>query len=278
MKKRLTDEDIQLFHKDGFIIIDAFTEEEVEDFNSMLKQTVLAFLKKAALQDPSIDLDSFQGKEVDAGVNALSNIDKQYIADIYDTISCSPELNRLVSKKELSTYVNQLMGLDESSPLYLFTPRCRIDPPADERKTYGWHQEVFYSLPKSKFLQLWAPLIHDSHSDLGAMEALIGSHKEGIAKQSWNEVEGRALQILVDDDICAKYEKIVAAMKCGKAVIFSNCLVHKSGTNISDKVRYSLICQYNSVPHKDFDNCRVSMSFKGTTPRDYYEEVFPEVR
>ena len=32
--------------------------------------------------------------------------------------------------------------------LYGHTNRCRIDPPEDERRTYDWHQETFYTIPK----------------------------------------------------------------------------------------------------------------------------------
>ena len=41
----------------------------------------------------------------------------------------------------------------------------------------------------------------------------MGSHKEGIAKQTWNEIEGKATQIIIDKEILDKYKSKNLEMK-----------------------------------------------------------------
>ena len=65
----------------------------------------------------------------------------------------------------------------------------------------GWHQEIFFTFPDTKFLQTWAPIMRDATLENGTIEICVGSIKEGIAKQTWNDTDGRATQILVDEKI-----------------------------------------------------------------------------
>ena len=46
----------------------------------------------------------------------------------------------------------------------------------------------------------------------------IGSHQE-IADQTWTEEEGRAVQIIVNEDIVSKYEQTTLEMNVGDLLI-----------------------------------------------------------
>ena len=81
----------------------------------------------------------------------LEKFDHKYIAMIYECLSETPEFLRIRSKKETQSVINQLNR--NNSSLYSYTNRCLIAPPFDNRRTYGWHHEVFYTIPKSKYIQ-----------------------------------------------------------------------------------------------------------------------------
>ena len=237
----LTSEQITSFHNNGFVLLDNFfSDNELKRFEDALRKIIQVQIIKAKKEHPDIDED-FTGREFDAAMIKLEEIDHQYIADIYDTIYSTSAFLSLASKKEISECINQLLDRNHDDPLYLDQSRCRIDTPFDpHNKKCGWHQEVFYYVPKSHFVQTWAPVIHDAKKETGAIEVCLGSHKE-IAKQSKDNPENEKYQFIVDESEVEKYQRDIMELKVGQLLIFSSKLIHRSGDNVSNQVRYSLV-------------------------------------
>jgi ectoine hydroxylase-related dioxygenase (phytanoyl-CoA dioxygenase family) len=262
---------IELFNQNGFIIIDNFfNQQEISDFQISLEKLIKSRLKK-------INLEHFDENVFHEGLMELENYDHSLVADLYDTVSQTTDFKRLTTKKELSSLINKLMGRDLNDPLYTYTCRCRIDPPKDDRRTYGWHQEVFYSIPNSRYLQTWAPLVDNASKENGTIEVCIGSHKEGIAPQSWNEINGRAVQIIVDENVASSYKHKIIEMKVGSLMVFDYRLFHRSGGNISNRVRYSLVGMFHDATNPDFYSANINFGYKNKTPREYFDEIFPSI-
>ena len=257
------------YEKNGFAIIsDALENSILDDFKIEASSIIRAHLDKAGLVD-TYSLESI----FDQAMTDLENTDHKYIASIYDTICQAPSFFRIIGERSLVDCVRLLMR-NPKAPLYGYTNACRIDPPKDERRTYGWHQEVFYTVPKGNYIQSWAPLIRNTTVDNGTIRVAVGSHKEGIAKQSWNQVEGRVLQILVDNDVVDKYEQVSLEMEVGELLLFSGFLAHQSGQNTSDEHRYSLVGMYHDVSKFEFETPLLSFNYRGMTPEDYFKSEF----
>ena len=237
----LTSHQIKSFHKDGFLIIDNFfSETELKRFENALKKIINVQLNKAKKKHRELMM-CFKGNEVDSAMIKLEEIDHQYVADIYDTIYSTFAFLSLASKKGITECINQLFARESDGPLFLDQSRCRIDTPFDPyRKKCGWHQEVFYYVPKSSFVQTWAPLIHHAKKEMGAIEVCIGSHKK-IAKQSEKKHDDEKYPYIINESEVKKYKKQIMELKLGQLLIFSSKLIHRSGNNTSKKVRYSLV-------------------------------------
>ena len=262
---------VAFFEDNGFVIIkDFYADEDLNDFKSEVKNIINAYLIKAGLQE----IDSTKDDVLTNGILALEEKDHEYVAAIYDTIFQSPSFFRIAGNRNTEKYIKDLLHIDTSHALYGFTNRCRIDPPKDNRRTYGWHQEVFYTVPRGSYIQTWAPLIFDTTFENGTIEVAVGSHKENIADQTWNEFEGKATQILVADNIVQKYEQRVVEMKVGEILFFSGFLAHRSGNNISKQVRYSLVGMYHDVKHQPFFTPKLGFAFRKSSPKQYFDEVF----
>tara|TARA_B110001469_G_C9455206_1_gene229721 strand:- start:225 stop:686 length:462 start_codon:yes stop_codon:yes gene_type:complete len=150
----------------------------------------------------------------------------------------------------------------------------RIDPPSDERRTYGWHQEIFYTIPDTKFLQTWCPMMRDTTIENGTIEIKKGSHKEGIAKQTWNEIEGRAIQIIIDPEITNKYKTIPLEMKVGDVLFFDGHLAHKSGQNSTkDEVRFSLVGMWNDTSYRGFNAPKPNFISRTISAKEYFDQI-----
>lgn len=245
-----------MFDRDGYCIIECFSPDSLIPVEWAIQRLIGAQARRAKCE-PTIE--------------ALEAVDHAHVAAVYDTIYQTPEFMRFISDKALTIAARTLLRADT---LYCYTNRVRIDPPRDDRRTYGWHQEVFYTIPRSRFIQTWAPLVYDTSVANGTIEVAVGSHKEGIAKQEWIEPgPGRATQIIVDPAVIAKYECKPIPMKRGEVLFFDGRLAHRSGHNTSERVRYSMVGMYHDAEAVDFQPPRLSFDYRGETPREYYEAI-----
>jgi len=213
-------------------------------------------------------------KQLDYIMLDCFNHNKDIIGEGYDIVSYSSTFLRFLSDKKVESITKELLGIDNTSTIYGWTNRVRIDPPSDERRTYGWHQEVFYTLPESQYLQTWCPIIRDTTKENGTIWIAPKSNEEGIAKQSYNEIPGRATQIIVDETIVAKYENIQLEMKLGDLLFFDGKLFHKSGSNVTtDEIRFSLVGMWHNIKHSTFRGPKPNFQYRSElNAKEYWEE------
>jgi len=177
----------------------------------------------------------------------------------------------------MTNIINSILKKDPDNPLYCYTNRCLIQEPCNDDRTYGWHQEIFYTIPKSSFIQTWAPLVRDTTKENGTIWIAEKSIKEDIALQTWNDVPNRVTQILVNDDIVNKYNQKQIEMKLGSLLIFSGKTIHKSGYNLSNNVRYSLVGMYHDISYPTFETPITKYNYRGLTPKEYFSNFFKNI-
>lgn len=259
------------FDQFGFCIVENFFScEQLEDFKNDVISVVNCYLNKAGLQGSGSD------QILSTGILMLESVSHDYVAAIYDTVFNLPSFQRITADRRIESLTRQLLNCADSSCFYGFTQRCRIAPPKDERRTYGWHQEVFYSIPRARFLQTWAPLIFPTSVQNGTIEVAVGSHKEGIIPQSWIEIDGRSTQIICDETVLSNYQAVSLCMQPGELLFFSPLLAHRSGSNSSDEVRYSLVGMYHDVSVPEFISPKINFEYRAGTPKEYFIEHFGE--
>lgn len=271
----LNNENIEKFHKNGYVILkNVFNNEELLHFEQSLLSLIKITLKKASEKYDHINLNELDGNEFDDGIIKLEEIDTDYIADIYDTIPNMPSFMRLTGKHEISKFVNMIFKKNQHHPLYTFTNRCRIDPPRNTRRSVDWHQEIFYTIPQSEFVQTWGPLVNDIKKENGTIEICVGSHKEEIAQQSYDKEENIAAPFVLDPSLIEKYKKVSIEMKLGDLMVFSPKLFHRSGSNVSKHVRYTTIGMFHNTEFSTFRPPKPNFTYKESSPLEYYNEFF----
>jgi ectoine hydroxylase-related dioxygenase (phytanoyl-CoA dioxygenase family) len=262
------------YYEHGFVIVsDALTRDLLNDFAREYSQLVEINLRKAKTNLQKLPSDK---NFISDGIKKLESIDHSWVSDIYDTSSMIPSFLDIVRNTSTLEIIKYL--LEVNTPLYPYTNRIRIDPPSDNRRTYGWHQETFYTIPRSSFVQTWAPLIYDVRVENGTISVADGSHKEGIPYQTWEEIPGGATQILISDEVVNKYEQIAIEMNVGELLFFSGRLAHKSGNNTSDMVRFSLVGMYHDIASENFIAPSIKFDHKHQDPKSYFEEEMLKIQ
>lgn len=266
--------ELEDFETNGYAVIkDAFSIKQLEQFKETLIEVFRIYISKCAdYYQVEIPIEVINDP-INAGYLWIDHIDHSYISDIYNLMGNIPEFNEFNFRSQrLIQFTKELLTLN-TSPLYVLTSRLRMDPPGENKFTFDWHQETFYSIPKSRFVQLWAPLVYPARVENGTLKVLSGSHVETEAKQTWVVQTDRPDQKVIDSSIVKKYQETDIIVDPGSVVVFSSSLIHKSGFNKSNQVRYSLVGSYHDITNPDFKAPKFIANFDGLTQQEYFKEI-----
>ena len=189
-------------------------------------------------------------KHLDKLLLALLKLDHKLVGEIYDSMAYCSSFLRLVGNSKIEEISKELLELKKYNTIYSHMNRILIQAPKDERRTYGWHQEIFYNTPNSNFLNCYCPIIRDVTIENGALLICKKSHKSGLLKQTWTVPEGRRKQVIVDQELVNKYEEKKLPLKIGDFLFFNPYLIHRSGYNSTiDEIRFSLVITFNDCSY-----------------------------
>lgn len=93
------------------------------------------------------------------------------------------------------------------------------------------HQDHGSMLAGGNSHVMWIPLVDCDKDDIGPLQVARGSHKLG---NIWDRYEGSFALVERELDFEPVYAKV------GDIILFNSKLVHKSGANTSDRIRWSL--------------------------------------
>ena len=174
---------------------------------------------------------------------------------IYDSLKTSLTLTQLITDNKVVDFVAKFLKI-KPSDLSVSEPMCRLDVPNDKRNTLDWHQERSF-FPQNRNglngLVCWIPLT-DITEEMGPIHISPKSHAEGQLKLS-NRTKKNAsytTQIPVPEKFVSKYEDLIVRVNAGDAVFFNMLLFHRSGQNISNKVRLATQGRFHTSTADDF--------------------------
>ena len=181
--------------------------------------------------------------------------DPKLFGAIYDSLKTSLTLTQLVSDDVIVDNVAKFLCV-ESSDVSISEPMCRLDVPNDKRNALEWHQERSF-FPQNRdglhSLVCWIPLTSVTE-EMGAIHISPESHTGGLITSAQNEKKSElsTRQISVPEEHVKKYEDLVVPVDVGDVVFFNMLLYHRSGVNISDKVRFAVQSRFHTATADDF--------------------------
>lgn len=168
-------------------------------------------------------------------------------------INCGKHMQHLISVHKLSLddrIINTLLDLGLSFPTICTRPVVYANS-----KNLAT-EEIYYKMPAHKdwysmqgsldSMVVWIPLV-DVNKDLGALEIVSGSHKDSSEISDVKNGFG-LVNKYTDKDFTS------VELNAGDALFFSSMLVHRSGNNITDLIRYSTHYRFNNMNDPDFIN------------------------
>ena len=245
---------IESYTKNGFAIVKNIVP--AQRINSLLENIFNLFCKYSTdcqelkNMDKPWNTELFHKKLIE-----FRQKDPESFGAIYDSLKTSLTLTQLITDNKVVDFVAKFLKI-KPSDLSISEPMCRLDVPNDKRNTLDWHQERSF-FPQNRNglngLVCWIPLT-DITEEMGPMHISPRSHTEGQLKLSNRTKKNTSYttQIPVPEEFVSKYEDLAVRANAGDAVFFNMLLFHRSGQNISNKIRLATQGRFHTSTADDF--------------------------
>jgi|SRR5690242_430085 ectoine hydroxylase-related dioxygenase (phytanoyl-CoA dioxygenase family) len=230
---KLSPQQIESYHKDGFVIIkDFLKKEEVSKLYSIA-------IADENLRQHAFDLNDQTGKKTRLTLWYKPGNDAYGL---------------LTKSERMINSVNQLMD-GESAVCHFHSKLMQKEPRVGG--AWEWHQDYGYWY-KNEFLfpdQMMSVMvaITEANKENGCLQVIKGSHKMGRIEHGFAGEQVGASQHYVDLALKAM-ELVYVELQPGDALFFHSNLLHRSEANLSEKPRWSLISVYNrqsNIPYNE---------------------------
>jgi hypothetical protein len=173
---------------------------------------------------------------------------------IYDTLQTAAPIVAAALGERVADMAAAVLG-DDVSSLAAGGVLFRMDVPGDTRNRLDWHQERSY-YPQNEDgangAVAWIAL-RDVDETGGTIMVCPGSHREGFIRVVRTEGDAQvSQQFRVPDDALTRHPAAAVPVKAGDGVFFHMNLFHASGTNRSDRVRFTLGARFHRATAHDF--------------------------
>ena len=235
--------DLDLYRRQGYVLVKSlFAKQEVEAIRAEAKEIFASQMLRCGIIE-SLQVDE---RQFEKGMYKL------FEADLQAFTNCGKQAQHLISLHQLSLdlrIVDRLYALGLEHPNISTRPVLYFNAERLAKKEVYWrlslHQDWRSMQGSLDSVVVWLPLI-DIDRELGALEVIPGSHKWGLLEADIVDGYGN-LRTPVDESDLTSVE-----IEAGDALFFSTFLVHRSGTNITDSIRWSCHFRYNNLSEPTF--------------------------
>jgi hypothetical protein len=253
----------------------------VEDFisHSVLEKIKLELLQliKLMFQHESTallkELDFNDSSNLDEAFLKLRQFNPELSSKIYAASKKLPSIAQFVTSDAHLELARELIG----SKNVAFSERgwgLRIDYPNDVKYATPLHQDIHTQLGSTDGIVIWIPLT-DVKKDMGPLIFYPTSDKLGILKVKKIDTHSNStdLEIEINSTVLAEYSESQPEVKAGTAVVINYLLLHKSGSNFSNKCRWSILSRWFNFE----DEAAIARGWHGGIQEGYrFENVYPE--
>jgi ectoine hydroxylase-related dioxygenase (phytanoyl-CoA dioxygenase family) len=185
---------------------------------------------------------------------AMREREPNVFSAIYDTMQTSLAVQRFVFSDAVVKPAAILLDNEQIEGLCATGVVIRMDPPRDRRNVLEWHQDAAY-YPQNQLgengIVVWVPLSTIT-PDMGSIVTCSGSHRAQLHHVGRASRELHSDVLRISDDVASRYEIQSVNVQEGDAVFMNMATIHRSGDNISNKMRFVALVRFHRVRTDDF--------------------------
>ena len=242
MSAPLTTEQMEMFQRDGFVVVRGFYEAaEIEPIQRGIHAIIGLVMEEQGL---TIEQPPFAPENFDGGFQELIAHDRALGGRVYDAVKQIPAFIRLVASTKHEAVVRQVRATDQPA-IAAGGYGIRIDNPQEEKFRAGWHQDYPAQIRSLDGLVFWSSLVAVTE-DMGPLEFCCGSHRDGLVPVHTSdpkdpEKRGAYALVLRDEaERVQQYEVQAPLVGPGDLVLVDFQTLHRGGENRSAKARWSM--------------------------------------
>lgn len=235
--------DIASYNDNGYLLLKGlFQPSEAHSIRDDAKRVFAVQMQRLGIISPL----EVSEAEFERGMFQL------FESDLQTFTNCGKQAQHLISLHRLSLDERIIRVLGElglqfpnisTRPLLYFNSRRLA------KKEVYWrlsaHQDWRSMQGSLDAVIVWVPLI-DIDRALGAIEVIPGSHKWGLLPAAMIDGYGHV------DEQTDTSKMVPIEIETGDALFFSSLLVHQSGTNVTESIRWSCHFRYNNLNEPQF--------------------------
>jgi len=231
------------FRKDGYIVVkNFFDKDEISSLRRDVKKIFALQIRRIV----NVDVD------IDDEANFEKFMYKFFELDVDTFMNCGKEVQQLISLHKIGTdsRVHKILvelGLEfpiiSVRPSMLFNSRHLAKK--EEYWKLGAHQDWRSSQGSLDAITLWFPLVK-SDKAIGALQVIPKSHILGLLDSESVSYYGKIIEEFKEEDY------LQLEFEIGDILLFSSFLVHRSGVNITESIRWSVQLRYNNIQESTF--------------------------
>jgi len=234
---KLTDDQIEQFHRDGFLSLDAITTpEELQKLREIYDRI---FNEKMGWNE---------GRQFDLGGDESG--DKPVLPQVMQPSKYFPELKDSLYHANAEVIARQLLG-DEMGP------ECgehMIYKPAEYGGVTPWHQDQAYHNPavKVRSVNIWMPL-DDATVESGCLQFVPGSHKLDVLPHHSIGNNPAVHGLEIDDPQQYDEQAVACPIPAGGCTLHAAFMLHYAAANTTTRPRraYTLVYQCPPVEREE---------------------------
>ncbi|GGB08590.1 phytanoyl-CoA dioxygenase family protein [Puia dinghuensis] len=238
----MNEKELNQYKEQGYLLFKKFFDpQEIDKIRNEAKDIFLnQLVEKQIIKSKNISEDEFE-----KAIITLFNDHFEAFAN------CGKQAQHLISLHRISLH-EKLIG--KLRDLGLHFPVISTRPVMYFNKARLAKTEEFYRVPPHQdwrsmqgslnSMVVWIPL-HNVTEELGALKIVPGSHTLGLFESREN-----AWYRQIDEIQPEKF--ISVEVETGDALFFSAFLVHSSGNNVLDRIRWSCHFRYNDLEEATF--------------------------
>ncbi len=212
-------------------------------FKYKIDKKILRYLRKDFIKtfDQAASLKKISNIKNDTDIISLySSKNRKVWTSVYDLLKFNINLYSLSS----GSFINDICKITKINYPYFSTkPYVRVDMPNDSVHSFKAHQDYPYNLGSKNSIVIWIPL-QETNKIHGCIKVNKKSHKS-------KKIYRTDKNLLINDK---DLDFIDVPCKFGEVLVFSQYLIHKSGNNLSNKIRFSVQLRINDIGDKEYAN------------------------
>lgn len=251
---RLSDEQLQQFHQNGFIVLRNFLPQD--------KCDAILDVAKAHLEH------KIEPIETEIGYDERS---KEYRTNVVDYSSRSDEEHMIVRRLrqvydrdilfkewmedvEIRPVLQQI--LDDRVVITTAHHNSIMTKMPHYSKATAWHQDRrYWRYTNDNLVSVWLAL-DDEYSDNGVLEFIPGSHALKFKREQFDEKE--YFREDTQENVALIAKKVSTTLKKGDVIIFHSLLLHRANKNSTDQVKISFVYTVKGEKTTAIDGTRSS--------------------